>query len=462
MPGGRHERLADAPAVLGADRDVVQVRPVGGQPSGARDGLVERGVDAPVGRDLGEQPLAVGRAELLDLAVAQQRLDDRVRVAQLLEGRGVGRVAGLRLALRGELELVVEDVRSWVDELTLNSSPASAWIVASSVAASRGQLGVDPAQALDVDADPGDLHPGEHPDEWALDLLVEAATRRPRRARRAGASPAARRARPAGRSPRLEAARRLLGPAEVETELVRPAGAGAPRHPPPLGELVETRLAVARGRGGRRRRRCRSRAPSRRCRGAGTPASAPSPGARRAGGAGGRPDAAEDRRERRDELVRRQALPRPRRRRRPPPAARTPALRSPSAPASPPRSPRGRPPAVRAASSTAASAPAAAVAVSGDVTSRTDTGADSLATGAAPNPAASSTAKSRSRGVRISRKLKSRSRASRSGSPQFEGGERDSEGDVAHERRQPQVRPHLLLVDDERFAQFRRALARWA
>ena len=42
--------------------------------------------------------------------------------------------------------------------------------------------------------------------------------------------------------------------------------------------------------------------------------------------------------------------------------------------------------------------------------------------------------------------------------PQFEGGERDSEGDVAHERRQPQVRPHLLLVDDERFAQFRRAL----
>jgi hypothetical protein len=39
----------------------------------------------PSAADLGEQALAVGGAQLLDLAVAQQVLDDRVLAAQLLE-----------------------------------------------------------------------------------------------------------------------------------------------------------------------------------------------------------------------------------------------------------------------------------------------------------------------------------------------------------------------------------------
>ena len=77
---------------------------------GAGHRLVERGVDATVGADLGEQTLAVGRAQLLDLAVAQQVLDDRVLAGQLLERRGVGGEAGLRLLLRGEAELVEEDL----------------------------------------------------------------------------------------------------------------------------------------------------------------------------------------------------------------------------------------------------------------------------------------------------------------------------------------------------------------
>ena len=64
--------------VLGAHRDVVQVGPVRGDAPGAGHGLAERGVDAAVGRHLGQQALPVGRAQLLDLAVAQQRLDDRV------------------------------------------------------------------------------------------------------------------------------------------------------------------------------------------------------------------------------------------------------------------------------------------------------------------------------------------------------------------------------------------------
>ena len=105
----RHERPAERAAHLGAHRDVVQVGLVGRQPAGAGHGLVERGVDAPVGGHLGQQPLAVGRAQLLDLAVAQQVLDDRVLARQLLERRGVGGVAGLGLLLRRQAELVEQD-----------------------------------------------------------------------------------------------------------------------------------------------------------------------------------------------------------------------------------------------------------------------------------------------------------------------------------------------------------------
>ena len=52
----------------------------------------------PSGGDLGEQPLAVRAAQLLDLAVLQQRADELgPLVAQLLQRRGVGGGAGLRL-----------------------------------------------------------------------------------------------------------------------------------------------------------------------------------------------------------------------------------------------------------------------------------------------------------------------------------------------------------------------------
>ena len=79
-PVGGDEGPAQPPALLGAHGDVVQVGPVRRQPPGARHGLVEGGVDAAVGGHLGQQPLAVGGAQLLHLAVAQQGVDDRVLV----------------------------------------------------------------------------------------------------------------------------------------------------------------------------------------------------------------------------------------------------------------------------------------------------------------------------------------------------------------------------------------------
>ena len=115
----RQEAGPEPPALLAADRDVVQVRLVGAEPAGAGHRLVERGVDAPVRGHLGQQRLPVGRPQLLDFPVAQQGLDDRVLTAQLLERLGVGRVPGLGPLLRGEAELVEQDLpqlRGGVDD----------------------------------------------------------------------------------------------------------------------------------------------------------------------------------------------------------------------------------------------------------------------------------------------------------------------------------------------------------
>ena len=72
----RDERPAELPPDLAAHGDVVEVGLVRRQPAGAGDGLVERGVDPSVVGHFGQQAVAVGRAQLLDLPVGQQVLDD--------------------------------------------------------------------------------------------------------------------------------------------------------------------------------------------------------------------------------------------------------------------------------------------------------------------------------------------------------------------------------------------------
>src|SRR5437773_1206790 len=75
------------------------------KPAGGRDGLIERRVDAPVTVDEWAEALRVGRAQLLDLAVLEDLLDDRMGAAELLENGGVRRVAGAGPAAAGQLQL---------------------------------------------------------------------------------------------------------------------------------------------------------------------------------------------------------------------------------------------------------------------------------------------------------------------------------------------------------------------
>ena len=101
----------------------MQVGLVRGDAPGAGHRLVEGGVDAAVGADLLEEAVAVGGAELLDLAVREQVVDDRVLAGQLLEAGGVRGEARLGLLLRRQAEASKRISRSCGVELTLKSSP---------------------------------------------------------------------------------------------------------------------------------------------------------------------------------------------------------------------------------------------------------------------------------------------------------------------------------------------------
>ena len=105
-----HERPPDPPPERRPDRDVLEVRVGRREAAGGRHGLVERRVDAPIGGDQRGQRLDVRRAELRVDPPVEDRPDDRVDVHQLLEDRRVGRVAGLRLATLGQLELAEQDL----------------------------------------------------------------------------------------------------------------------------------------------------------------------------------------------------------------------------------------------------------------------------------------------------------------------------------------------------------------
>jgi len=101
------EPLADLSAGIGADRDVLEIRLGGRQPSGRRDGLVEGGVHPSVVRD-GLQQSVHSDLEPRGIPMGQKMFQERV--PRLLEHCeqciGIGRVPGLGLLGLGHFESV--------------------------------------------------------------------------------------------------------------------------------------------------------------------------------------------------------------------------------------------------------------------------------------------------------------------------------------------------------------------
>ena len=87
------EGAADATPLLGADRDVLEVRVAGTEPPRDRPRLVVRGVHPPRLRvDQRGQGVRVGGLQLAQVAVLQDELDDRMLPPQLLQHAGRGGV----------------------------------------------------------------------------------------------------------------------------------------------------------------------------------------------------------------------------------------------------------------------------------------------------------------------------------------------------------------------------------
>ena len=128
-------------------------------------------VDAAVVPDERRERVGVGAAQLLDLAVAQQVLDDRVLLDHLLERVGVGGRPGLRLLHRAEPELLEEHLPQLRRRVHVELLAGVGVDPPDELVAALGELGAQALEELTVDLDAGILHPAEHADERPLDVV---------------------------------------------------------------------------------------------------------------------------------------------------------------------------------------------------------------------------------------------------------------------------------------------------
>ena len=131
---GRHQPMAvlgdegaaDLAALLGADRDVLQVRIVRRQPAGRGRRHGVGGVHAAIGRiDLADQGVGVGAGQLLQLAPGEDRRGQRMALGgQRLEHVGAGRVAaGLGLARGGQALLLEQHLAQLLGRAEIEGAP---------------------------------------------------------------------------------------------------------------------------------------------------------------------------------------------------------------------------------------------------------------------------------------------------------------------------------------------------
>ena len=157
----------------GPDRDVVQVRRVGTEPSGARHRLVEGCVDASVGPDLGQQAHAVCGAQLLDLTVREQVIDDGMLAPQPLQGLGVGGVPGLGALRRREAQILEQHLAELFGRVDVDGPARVPQHRLAQGLRLFDQLVADPFEDGAVDADADVLHTSQHPHQRHFDLIVE-------------------------------------------------------------------------------------------------------------------------------------------------------------------------------------------------------------------------------------------------------------------------------------------------
>ena len=143
------------------------------KPPRRRHGLVEQGVEPAVRPDQRRQRLDVRRPQLGVDPPVEHGLDDRVDAAQLLEHRGVGRVAGLGLAALRQAQLDEQDVAQLLRRADRELVADGGVDLALEPLDLGGELALQRRKRLLVEGDPGRLHAGEDRDQRELDLLEQ-------------------------------------------------------------------------------------------------------------------------------------------------------------------------------------------------------------------------------------------------------------------------------------------------
>ena len=170
---GGDEGGAEHPAPLGPDRDVVQVGGVGAEPAGPGHGLVEGGPDAVAGPHFGQQTLAVGGPQLLQLPIVEKVLDHRMGPPEPLQRLGVGGEAGLGPLQRGEPQLVEQHLPELLGGVDVELPASGGDHRSPHRIGLGGQLVADAGQRVGVDADADLLHAGQHPHQGGFDGVMQ-------------------------------------------------------------------------------------------------------------------------------------------------------------------------------------------------------------------------------------------------------------------------------------------------
>ena len=175
VAGRGDEGAADAPAFLGADRDVLQVGVVGGEPSRVGGGHGEGRVHAPGRRvDVLDQRVRVGALELGELAPVEHAGRQVVALRRkLLQNVGAGAVgAGLALAPGLQAHLVEQHLAELLGRADGEGMAREGVNLAFQRLSAAGEVRRERDELTLVDQDAGGFHPGQHGDQRALDPLV--------------------------------------------------------------------------------------------------------------------------------------------------------------------------------------------------------------------------------------------------------------------------------------------------
>ncbi len=170
----RNERLADLLAVLGADRDVLEVRIARAEPARRRDDLVERGMNTAVVVDERGKRVEIGILELLKLAVLHDQTRQRMPGGELFEDFGIGAGLALRgLLRRRKLQLLEQDLPQLRAGGDVEGVPGRAVDLGFDGVEAVAELPRKLLEPVRVDPDADALHLGQDADEGPLQVGVE-------------------------------------------------------------------------------------------------------------------------------------------------------------------------------------------------------------------------------------------------------------------------------------------------